>query len=88
MTATATEIKNNFGRYLERAQREPVTVERSGRPHAVILSYEDYERLQALEDRYWLERAQEGKKSGLLSTEETMAAINKRLAEIELENAD
>ena len=37
----------------ERAQREPITVKKGGRPYAVILGTEEYERLQALEDHYW-----------------------------------
>ncbi|WP_424522213.1 type II toxin-antitoxin system Phd/YefM family antitoxin, partial [Rubrivirga sp.] len=39
MTAlAATEAKNHFGRLLDRAQREPVTIEKQGRPVAVMLS--------------------------------------------------
>ena len=49
-TATATDIKNHFGRYLETSISEPVMVEKTGRPVAVILSINDYERLAALED--------------------------------------
>jgi prevent-host-death family protein len=54
---TATETKNRFGKVLLQAAKEPVTIEKSGCPVAVIMSYEEYERYQALEDRYWGERA-------------------------------
>jgi prevent-host-death family protein len=54
---TAAETKNKFGKVLLQAAKEPVTIEKSGCPVAVIMSYEEYERYQALEDRYWGERA-------------------------------
>ena len=54
-TLTATEIRHKFGEVVEGLKTEPVLVEKSGRPVAVILSYEayeTYERLQALEDAW------------------------------------
>lgn len=42
---TAIDAKNRFGQLLETAQREPVTVTKQGRPAAVLLSVEDYERM-------------------------------------------
>jgi prevent-host-death family protein len=45
MDVTATEAKNRLGHVLERAQREPVFIEKSGRRHSVVLSVEQYERL-------------------------------------------
>ena len=81
MTVTATEVKNRFGAYLDEAQREPVTVESNGRPRAVLLSHDDYQRLQAMEDYYWLQRAQEAEKSGYLGTDETAALLQERLSE-------
>ncbi len=57
MNVTATELKNRPGRYMDAAMREPVIVEKNGRNTVVILAYEDYERLQNLEDAYWGNRA-------------------------------
>lgn len=71
MKATATEVKNRFGKYLDAAQTEPVIVEKSGRDAAVLLSYQEYERLQALEDAYWAEQAKEAEADGFLGTEAT-----------------
>ena len=45
-TFTALEAKNRFGKVIDAAQREPVTVTRQGRPSVVILSAEEYERRQ------------------------------------------
>jgi len=49
-TLPATEVKNRFGRVLREVARTggPVVVERDGRPVAVILSIEKFERLQPL----------------------------------------
>ncbi len=48
MTAlAATQAKNQFGQLLDRAQREPVTIEKQGRPVAVVLSKFEYDRIQA-----------------------------------------
>ena len=45
MNVTATEAKNRFGQVLEQAQRQPVVIEKAGRPHSVVLSVEQYEAL-------------------------------------------
>lgn len=57
-TIAASEAKNSFGILLDSAQQEPVTLTKKGRAVAVVLSVAEYERLEALEDAYWRERAQ------------------------------
>lgn len=42
---SAKEAKNGFGLLLDTARAEPVTIEKHGRPVAVVLSTEEYERL-------------------------------------------
>lgn len=65
MTAvSATELKNHLSEAMDTAQREPVVVSKSGRPYAVLVSHSEYERLQAIEDRYWAERARAAIGSG------------------------
>jgi len=65
MTAvSATELKNHLSEAMDTAQREPVVVSKSGRPYAVLVSHSEYERLQAIEDRYWAERARTAIESG------------------------
>jgi prevent-host-death family protein len=44
----AREAKNRFGQLMDDAQREPVLIEKNGRPVAVVQSYEDYRRTEAL----------------------------------------
>ena len=56
-TIAAKDAKNGFGRMLDIAQREPVTIEKHGRAVAVVLSLEEYQRLEALDDAYWARSA-------------------------------
>ena len=63
-TVAATEAKDAFGRMLDAVQREPVTIEKHGRAVAVILSLEEYQRLEALDEAYWASRAQEASEEG------------------------
>jgi prevent-host-death family protein len=64
MAITATELKNRLSETMERAQHEPVSVLKNGRPYAVLLSQREFELFQALEDRYWGEKALAASKSG------------------------
>lgn len=45
---TANEAKMHFGRLLDEARREPVSVQKHGRPVAVVLSVEDYDDLERI----------------------------------------
>jgi prevent-host-death family protein len=67
----ATEIKNRLGQYMDYALASPVLIEKQGRPSLVLLSVQEYERLVALEDAYWVEKAKEAEKSGWLGQEES-----------------
>jgi len=42
---SAKDAKNEFGLLLDTARAEPVTIEKHGRPVAVVVSVEEYERL-------------------------------------------
>ena len=68
-TVAAKEAKQSFGQLLDDAQREPVRIERNGRPVAVVLSTADFERFEALEDAHWIARAKEAEKEGFLGAE-------------------
>jgi prevent-host-death family protein len=43
---SAGKAKNGFGLLMDTARAEPVTIEKHGRPVAVVLSVEEYERLR------------------------------------------
>jgi prevent-host-death family protein len=48
-TLSAREAKYNFGRLIDTARAEPVTVEKHGRAVVVVLAVEEYQRLKAIE---------------------------------------
>lgn len=47
-TMSANTAKSHFGELLDIARREPVTIEKHGRPVVVVLSTEEYEELEAI----------------------------------------
>lgn len=71
-TVSATEIKNRLGQYLARVAVEPVTIEKNGRPAAVLLSFEDYELLQRSDDFFWGQAARAAEAEGFLSVEDSL----------------
>ena len=77
MKATATSVKNHFGQYLESAISEPVVIEKTGRPVAVMISYKDYSKFTDLENAYWKKKAFKAKKTGFLSHKESMKSLLK-----------
>jgi prevent-host-death family protein len=44
ITISASEAKSHFGNLLDKVQKEPVTIEKQGRPIAVVISYPEYQR--------------------------------------------
>ena len=76
-TMSASEAKNNFGDLIESARSNPVKIERNGRPVVVVISAEEFERLEALEDSWWANEAQKAMAEGTIGVEES----EKRLAQ-------
>ena len=74
---TATEVKNRLGTYLDHAALEPIIVEKSGRPFVVMISFEEYKRLTALEDAHWGKKAKAAEKSGWASDKEVATLIKR-----------
>jgi antitoxin Phd len=77
MNATSTEVKNRFGEFMDKAQREPVTVTKTGRNYAVLIGYDEYQRLIALEDAYWGEAAKRAEANGFVGSAEATELLNK-----------
>jgi prevent-host-death family protein len=80
-TATATDVKNKFGEYLEYARTEAVEVRKTGRPVAVLLSWEEYERLSALDDAWWAEQARNAERKGYVGPGAALKVIKRRMRE-------
>lgn len=74
-TLAAREAKNGFGHLLDIARLEPVAIERHGRPVAVVLSSEEYARLEAFEDAYWISKAEAGAAGGYLGRDDSAALV-------------
>ena len=47
-TMSAKDAKNHFGELLMEAQRAPVTIEKNGKPVAVLLSFDEHEQNERL----------------------------------------
>ena len=80
-TVSATDAKTRFGQYLERVNSEPVTIEKNNRSVAVLISHDEYERLTALENAYWLAQAMQAEQSGYIGVEKSMDLLKAGLGE-------
>ena len=58
---TANEAKTQFGNMLLNVQRAPVQINKNGKPVAVMVSIEDYERIEEMKIRMLKERVQRAK---------------------------
>ena len=76
-TINAREAKNSFGKLLDDARRETVAIERYGRTVAVLMPVEEYERLEDMENTYWLERAETADANGYVGTNESEEFLKK-----------
>jgi prevent-host-death family protein len=59
---TANEAKTHFGEMLLQAQRAPVQINKNGKPVAVLVSFDDYESIEALKIDFLQSRAIKAKK--------------------------
>lgn len=77
VTIDATTMKNRLGEAIDNARREPVLVTKSGRKAVVLLSVEQFERFEAMEDAYWSQKAMLAEQSGYIGEDESRALLNK-----------
>ena len=85
-TMTALEAKNGFGRFLDAAQRAPVTVTKNGREVGAMFSRAD---LEAMGAAYLCEPLKEAVAQGMPISDALLrqAAIERRLEESEADVA-
>ncbi len=74
-TVDAKEFDNRFGSYLQMTSAGPVFIEKTQQPCAVLLSYEEYERLKAMENAYWAEKASQAEADGYVGETESLKFI-------------
>ena len=70
-TLPAAEAKNHFGHLIDMAQADIITIEKKGRPVAVMMSIESYQHFEQLEDELWALKAAQADKEGFLSADES-----------------
>jgi prevent-host-death family protein len=75
--ATATQVKNSLGKYIDSSKIAPVVIEKSGRNEAVLISFQEFERLSEYEDLYWTMLAKEAAKTGFLGINKTKHTLDK-----------
>ncbi len=70
-TISSGDAKARFGHLIDMTQKEPVAIEKHGRPVSVMMAFEDFERYQMLEDKFWALEAKAAEKEGYLSSSES-----------------
>lgn len=82
-TVPAADAKTNFGALLDKAQREPVTISRNGRPVAVMMSAAAFEEQQRIKLEFLRSEIGKGlddlKRGKVVSAEDAFAAIGPEL---------
>ena len=80
---TASDARRRFGRLMETARREPVTITKNGRAAAMVLSSSDNKLIAAverfLEERYWGERVAEAELGGYIGARESNRILSEAL---------
>lgn len=75
----AKEAQNHFGNLMNSAIKEPIIINKYGKPFSVLMSYEEYENFNKFEDFYWAMQADQAKENGFISKEGTDEFLNKIL---------
>ena len=78
-TVSASDAKQKFGQIIDAARIAPVVINKSGKPSVVMISFERFEELQAMEDAYWIAQATAGIASGFLGAEKTAEVLKEKL---------
>ena len=78
-TFTAKEAKNNFGRFLDEAQRFPVAVLKNGRKVAVVMSFQEYDEFETRRDAYWGNLAERAHKKGYIGKVKSLKTLKSAL---------
>ena len=76
LTINATAAKQTFGNCLSNVVGGPIIIEKTGKPAAVMVSYDEFIRLNELEDRLLLKNAIEAANEGFLDENESKNWFN------------
>ena len=75
-TITATEAKQNFGNLIASVSQEPVTIQKTNKDVAVVVSAQRYQELKKIEDILYGEAAKLAIKEGVLSVKDSDDFLN------------
>jgi len=79
----ASDAKREFGEVLLKAQKEPIGINRNGKPVAVMMSALEFEQLQALKEDYLKKELQKGMTSletgNVIDSKTVVNALRKRI---------
>ena len=79
----ASDAKRKFGEVLLKAQKEPIGINRNGKPVAVMMSALEFEQLQALKEDYLKKELQKGMASletgNVIESKTVVNALRKRI---------
>ena len=75
-----SDFKSHLGEYLETVADEPVTVNKLGRPAAVLLSVAEYDYLRGLDELFRAAREAEAASGQPLGHDEVTAVLLRRLS--------
>ncbi|MBS0184953.1 MAG: type II toxin-antitoxin system Phd/YefM family antitoxin [Proteobacteria bacterium] len=67
----AKDAKNRFGQLLTSAMKGPVTIDKNNKPVAVLISTDEYKRLEKVEEDFLALKAQSALKEGFIGIEES-----------------
>lgn len=80
---TASDARRRFGRLLETAQRDPVTITKNGRAAAILIPTSDNEMIAAVEEfseeRYWREKIADAERGGHVGARESNRILGEAL---------
>lgn len=81
-TISASEVKQSFGEVLLKAQKEPIGINKNGKPAAVLLSARDYEAYKEGLLKIELAKGMESALSGnVIPGEEVIADLRKLITD-------
>ena len=75
-TITATEAKQNFGSLIASVNQGPVTIQKTNKDVAVVVSVKRYQELKKIEDILYAEAAKLAIQEGVLSVKDSDDFLN------------
>jgi antitoxin Phd len=72
-----TELQQHIGTVVDAAIKNPVQINKRGKPYLVMLSLEKYEALESISDAYWGKKAIKSSAEGYIGAKATQVFLKK-----------